>query len=57
MSTLLCPNPDCGKQLKETAKPHCLEKRTSPCGWVRCSACQTVLDRHGKHFTNPVQAT
>jgi hypothetical protein len=52
---VFCPNPVCQKPLKETAKAHCLDKRTKPCGWVRCTSCQTVLDGHGKWFANPVR--
>lgn len=52
--TNVCPG--CNRQLADHAKAHCLDKRTKPCGWVRC-VCGVVLDRHGHHFASPPAST
>jgi len=43
----LCPG--CKQPLKDTAKPHCREKRSKPCGWVVCD-CQTTSDARGNYY-------
>ena len=45
-----CPN--CKRALKDTAKPHCMEQRRTPCGWVTCDpkGCHTVIDGRGNYY-------
>lgn len=46
--TATCPV--CQSALSETARPHCMEKRAKPCGWVVCKTCDTTIDRRGNHY-------
>jgi hypothetical protein len=46
----ICPG--CKAQLKETAKGHCQDQRKTPCGWVRCKGCMTIVDAKGR-FHDP----
>ena len=51
----LCPG--CERPLKDTAKPHCMEKRRTPCGWIACTKCQTIIDGRGNHYPRKPQET